>query len=260
MRGNGFTKISLAVGAVALLASSVSAETTMYHSVEQSSNSSGGGSVSNYSSSTVNINSSSSSSVSQSSSSSSSSSDSSSHSSSRSTTTTIRNGKMVTVTKVTGEDGKTTETTTEAPTDSNVNVTIPGSNGTEQSLIIRSKPGGGFEITQDGVTVSTGLPLQVNSDNTQLQVSINNSLANITLLPADAANTLKQFGKFSDIKQFQLTNNGGLNYTATGDSNAKLFGLIPIHIPITVSANASTSGLKIVNQPWYLQRLGFLFR
>lgn len=108
---------------------------------------------------------------------------------------------------------------------------------------------GNLELETPKFKAQTKLPLSINHGTKQLVASTSAGLRVINTLPDQALQNALGAGILAKNNLAELSeNNGELVYKIDGTKNLKIFGFIPVNIPIKVNVSAETGSVVAENQ------------
>lgn len=110
----------------------------------------------------------------------------------------------------------------------------------------------------------SNFPLTLDQKTGQLTVETPNGLRNIAVLPEDALNNLRASKLLTDVSSSVTTGplasitevvnlenyNGVLSYKVQGVKKMKIFGLIPVSLPVTAYVSSETGQVTDVSTSW----------
>ncbi len=137
----------------------------------------------------------------------------------------------------------------------------------EIKLKVRSQDGKIVLVEEEaeGETLAlTDLPLTIDSENNVLTVHTSSGDVNITEFPAQVLSELLSSQNLDKVQSLQLkvkTEDGKAKviYHAKGEDDVKFLGLFKLEAEVEADVDASTGQTEVVNKPWYLKYLSFLF-
>lgn len=155
---------------------------------------------------------------------------------------------------------------------------LSGSNG----KFTISTAGKGFSLIDNGeITAKTDLPLVVKKSSRSLwlitptgekEIKVTPSQVLIKLVKDGVLSRVELMNKevsFSDTGRENVTINengvqildssSGAYYTISGEKDFRALGMIPLTFSVNVRVDVSNGRVLAVNQPWFLDKLGFLF-
>ncbi len=124
---------------------------------------------------------------------------------------------------------------------------------------------GKFLIVQDGVAAETQYPIYVDTKDRKVSVSTDTGRQYILVMPSEAllsairSNVVTKLNENSTMSLKQ-GDGGEILYQLEGQKIISLFNLMELPVDVSALVSASTGKIEEVNQPVWLQILGFLFQ
>lgn len=122
-----------------------------------------------------------------------------------------------------------------------------------------------FRIVQNGVSVETQFPIYIDTKDRKVSVSTDTGRQYILVMPAEVvtsavrANVITKLNDNS-IMTLKQGGEGEVLYQLEGQKILSLFNLMELPVDVSALVSASTGKIEEVNQPVWLQLLGFLFQ
>lgn len=123
---------------------------------------------------------------------------------------------------------------------------------------------GKFKIEQDGVSALTDYTININPENKELSVSTPSGARFLSILPKGAAESVMRARVITklnkdDYLELVEEEGGELSYLVSGQRVLALFNIFDLEIPVKAKVSALTGRIISVDQPVWLNLLGFLF-
>jgi len=124
---------------------------------------------------------------------------------------------------------------------------------------------GKFRIVQNGVAAETQYPIYIDTKDRRVSVSTDTGRQYLLVMPSEAllsavrSNVVTKLNENS-IMTLKQGIDGEVLYQLEGQKIVSLFNLMELPVDVSVLVSASTGKIEDVNQPVWLQILGFLFQ
>ncbi|MEK7526395.1 MAG: hypothetical protein AAB546_02860 [Patescibacteria group bacterium] len=132
---------------------------------------------------------------------------------------------------------------------------------TQQAKKIKiSLSGDQFKIEQDGISVLTSFPIEINPKNKEISVKTETGKKFLSILPKEAADSLlrsKIVDSVSPIENSLIEENGILLYQLQGSKTINLFNVSDYKTNIEAKVSASNGEIVFTNEPVWLKFLSF---
>ena len=179
----------------------------------------------------------------------------------------VENGRAFIKIKTKNRAGKEIEQELEATSSANIALLKLKVKGGEIKLRVRTENGKVVLVEEEseGLTSAiTNLPITIDSENNVVSVHTSSGDVNITEFPAGVLQNLFASENLDQLDSLELkvkTQEGKTKvvYHAKGEDNVKFLGIFNVEAQVEAQVDATTGLQEIVNQPWYLKYLSFLF-
>lgn len=127
-----------------------------------------------------------------------------------------------------------------------------------------SQENGKFILNENGISAQTAFPIIVDPVKNQLSVTTDSGDRLISVLPYEATLSLVRAKIIDKVNDNQMSlgedSKGELIYQIDGTRNINLFNVASIKASVNSSVSASNGEILNLNQPVWLNILGFLFK
>lgn len=116
-------------------------------------------------------------------------------------------------------------------------------------------------IDNEDLNIQSQLPVSFDIQNKKVFVQIASGSEELKILPAQALAQLNDNQKPTTVQNVVLKQDGDkIVFEASGTRESKFLGFIPVTVSVTTTLDSQTGAVVSVNNPWFLNAFGFLFR